>query len=56
MSKILKRTGAAFPIGDTGETVPQDGQLTIDPANYILYSRSTLSRDSSRFYLSLITM
>ena len=40
MAKILKRTGAAYTINDTGETVPADGQLTIDPAKYDLYSRS----------------
>lgn len=40
MSKILKRTGTDFFISDTGETVPGDGQLIIDPQKYQLYSRS----------------
>jgi len=40
MAKILKRTGAAFDINDTGEQVPADGQLVIDPTKYQLYSRS----------------
>lgn len=40
MSKILKRTGAAYVINDTGQTVPANGQLEIDPSNYLLYARS----------------
>jgi hypothetical protein len=40
MAKILKRTGSAYFINDTGQTVPQDGQLTIDPNSYSLYARS----------------
>lgn len=41
MSKILKRTQATdFFIEDTGETVPKNSQLTIDPAKYNVYSRS----------------
>jgi len=38
--KKLKRTGAAFFITDTGETVPENGELIIDAAKYSLYSRS----------------
>ena len=41
MSKILKRTGADFLINDTGETVPANGQLTIQPAKYNLYAMSS---------------
>ena len=49
MSKILKRTGADYFITDTGETVPSNSQLVIDPAKYSLYARSddTISAISS---------
>lgn len=41
MAKILKRTGADYFINDTGQTVPGNGQLTIDPSDYMLYARSS---------------
>lgn len=41
MSKILKRTGSAYFINDVGQTVPQDGQLVIDPSYYSIFARSS---------------
>lgn len=40
MAKILKRTGADYLITDTGQTVPANGQLVIDPSNYSLFAKS----------------
>ena len=40
MKKLIRLINSDFVITDTGQTVPAEGELVIDPANYSLYSRS----------------